>query len=193
MMAGVALAACHRDALPVATLACCDKTTAVKSESVGTDVADVSAVEAGAATELPPGPRFRREDGCARDFKPSTSTSRDMDEVRRLCAQGMAPLSAPVAASVAGGAAEVPFRLTASGACLRAAALASSGSVSLALLGPSGDVLASASSNEPLVVTPIDGTVCVREPGAYRAVVHFLSQPSEGSSVTIQVWQAKKE
>jgi hypothetical protein len=193
MVAGVALAACHRDALPVATLACCDKTAALKSEDSVSEMADASTVEASAVSELAPGPRFRREEGCARDLKSSASASRDIDELRRLCAQGMAPLSTPVVVTAAGGIAEAPFRLNVSGACLRAAAVAASGAVSLALVGPSGEILASASSAEPLVVTPADGTVCVREPGAYRAVVRFLSQPNEGSSVTIQVWQAKKE
>jgi hypothetical protein len=193
MVAGVALAACHRDALPAATLACCDKTAALKSEDSVSEIADASVAEASAVTEFPTGSRFRREEGCARDFKSSVSASRDIDELRRLCAQGMAPLSAPVVVTPAGGNGEAPFRLTTSGACLRAAAVAASGAVSLALVGPSGDILASASSSEPLIVTPPDGTVCVREPGAYRAVVRFLSQPNDGSSVTIQVWQAKKE
>jgi len=71
--------------------------------------------------------------------------------------------------------------------------VALSGALSLSLIGPSGEALASASSAEPLTVAPIDGTVCVREPGAYRAVVRTPRSPGEVSSVTIQVWQAKKE
>jgi hypothetical protein len=154
---------------------------------------DVAVVDAGPMTELLPGPRFRHEDGCARDFKPSGSVSRDMAELQRLCAQGMVPISDAVAATVQGGAAEATFRITSSGTCLRAGAVAPSSGVSLSLLGPAGDVLTSASSSEPLSVAPIDGTVCVREPGAYRAVVRVLAVPFEASSVTIQVWQAKKE
>jgi hypothetical protein len=179
--------------LPAATLACCDKTTVSKGPDAVQEIADASPSEAATTTDLAAGPRFHREEGCARDFKPTAAASSDIDELRRLCAQGMAPLSAPVVASVTAGVAEVPFRVAGSGGCLRAAAVAPSGGFSLALVGPSSDVLASAFSSEPLVVTPADGTVCVREPGAYRAVVHFLSQPSDGSGVTIQVWQAKKE
>jgi hypothetical protein len=191
-VAGLVLAACHRASAPAAVL-CCDKSGSTKLEDAGPAAVDITGVDARAAVELPAGPRFRREDGCARDFKPSGSVSRDMAELQRLCAQGMAPLADAVAVAVSGGAAEATFRVVSSGACLRAGAVALSGGVSLSLLRPNGDVLANASSIEPQSVAPIDGTVCVREPGAYRAVVRLLASPTEVSSVTIQVWQAKKE
>ena len=167
-----------------------------KVEDAGADALDTAAavdagpVVVGAST----GPRFRRADGCARDYKPSGSAERDMSELQRLCAQGMAPLSDAATAPVAvDGAAEATFRVTSPGVCLRAGAVAPSGALSLSLIGPSGEALASASSAEPLSVAPIDGTVCVREPGPYRAVIRVLGSPGEVSSVTIQVWQAKKE
>jgi len=195
MVAGLVLAACHRASLPAA-IACCDKSSPAKVEDAGSDAFDTaSAADAGPAAELAPGPRFRRADGCARDYKASGSAGRDMSELQRLCAQGMAPLSDAATAPVAvdGGVAEATFRVTSAGVCLRAGAVASSGALSLSLIGPSGDLLASASSAEPLSVAPIDGTVCVREPGPYRAVIRVLGSPGEVSSVTIQVWQAKKE
>jgi hypothetical protein len=191
MVAGVALAACHRDSLP-ATLACCDKSSTMKAMDAGSGLLD-AASGAAPAVELVPVPRFRWEEGCARDFKSSGTASRDIAELQRLCAQGMAPISEPVVAAVRGGAAEATFRITAAGACLRAGAVAPSGGISLSLLSPVGEVLASASSTEPLSVAPMDGTVCVREPGPYRAMVRVPALTTEVSSVTIQVWQAKKD
>ena len=119
-----------------------------------------------------PALKFRRADGCARDYKPSGSLGRDMSELQRLCAQGMAPLSDAATVTVPlDGRAEATFRVASPGVCLRAGVVALSGALSLSLIGPTGDALASASSVEPLSVVPVDGTVCVREPGAYRAAV----------------------
>jgi hypothetical protein len=172
---------------------CCDKTAMTKIDGAGSDAAEVAAVDAQSAAELATGPRFRREEGCARDFRPGGSTSADLAELGRLCAQGMAPVADAVTAPLQAGGAEATFRVTARGACLRAGAAAQSGAVSLSLVAPSGDVLTSATSADPTAVAPIDGTVCVREPGAYRAVVRVAPAVAEPSSVTIQVWQAKKE
>jgi hypothetical protein len=185
------VAACHRASLPAAVV-CCDKGSATKVEDAGSGAVEVAPVDAG-PVEVSAGPRFRREDSCARDFKTSGSVGRDMAELQRLCAQGMVPISEAAVATVQGSAAEATFRINATGACLRAGAVAASGGLSLSLMGPTGDVLASASSNEALSVAPMDGTVCVREPGAYRALVRLPAASTEVSSVTIQVWQAKKE
>src|SRR5437868_5257111 len=53
--------------------------------------------------------------------------------------------------------------------------------------------LASAASVEPLGVVPADGTVCVREPGTYRALVHLSGSPVEGASLVVQIWQASRD
>jgi hypothetical protein len=87
---------------------------------------------------------------------------------------------------------EIPFRVTATTACLRAGAVATSGGVSLSLTAGADDVLAASTSNEPLGLAPIDGTVCVREPGPYRVVVRSISA-TETSSVTVQIWQATRD
>src|SRR3954447_25496018 len=140
MVTGLVLAACHRASVPAA-IACCGKSPA-KAEDAGADTFDTAAaVDAGsAAAGLPAGPKFRRADGCARDYKPSGSTDRDMSELQRLCAQGMAPLSDAVTVAVAvDGAAEATFRVTSPGVCLRAGAVALSGALSLSLIGPSGE------------------------------------------------------
>src|SRR4051794_21798650 len=102
MVAGLVLAACHRASVPAA-IACCGKSSPAKLEDAGADTFDTAAaVDAGpVAVGLPSGPRFRRADGCARDYKPSGSTDRDMSELQRLCAQGMAPLSDAVTVAVA--------------------------------------------------------------------------------------------
>jgi hypothetical protein len=139
-------------------------------------------------------PRFRREEGCARDFKPTGKALEDVAALERLCAQGMAPLLAePVSARASSaGLVEVPFQLG-SAACVRAAAVAAGGSLSMSLVDPRGAQVAVASSIESLGVVPVDGTVCVREPGAYRTVVRVASPSAESTNVTVQVWQASRD
>jgi len=140
-------------------------------------------------------PRFRREDGCARDFKPSGDAARDIVELGRLCGQGMAPLCAEPTSGNAppGGTIEAPFRVTGSSACLRAGTVSSTTGLSLSLLNQRGELLSGSSSNEALAVAPIDGTVCVREPGVYRAVVRVAPSATAPSSLIIQVWQAARD
>jgi hypothetical protein len=87
---------------------------------------------------------------------------------------------------------EVPFDVTVA-TCLRAAAVAVPGGLSVALIDPRGAPVASASSLEPFGVVPVDGTVCVRETGTYRALVGLSSGPADAANVTVQIWQASRD
>jgi len=89
---------------------------------------------------------------------------------------------------------EVPFRITSPG-CFRGAAVGAQPGLSMTLLDPQGNVLATASSREPFVLVPTDGTVCVREIGDYRTSVRMSASPDPrpASSVTVQIWQASHE
>src|SRR6266508_6387261 len=167
------------------TPGCCDK-----GETGGR-----ASPETNEQRELRLGSRFRREDGCARDFKSSGEAARDLVELGRLCGQGMAPLltDAMTGSAPPGGTVEATFRVTGSSACLRAGTVASGGGLSLSLLNQRGELLAGSSSTESLTVAPVDGTVCVREPGAYRAVVRVAPTASATSTLTIQVWQAARD
>lgn len=139
-------------------------------------------------------PRFRKEEGCARNFKSNGAARDDVVLLERLCAQGMAPLlPEPVTTTASSaGLVEVPFKVASAG-CLRGGAVAPAGALSIAFLDPHGASLVSASSTEPLGVVPVDGTICVREPGAYRAVVRLSPAPSEATNVTVQIWQASRD
>jgi hypothetical protein len=181
---------CNHASKPSAA-GCCDPPELAKGGDSG--AAFRGATEA-ATTSALAGPRFRREEGCARDFKSSGTALEDVAALERLCAQGMAPLLAePVSARASSaGVVEVPFQLG-SAACVRAAVVAAGGALSLSLVDPRGAPVANASSIEPLGVVPVDGTVCVREPGAYRTIVRISSPNAESTNVTVQVWQASRE
>jgi hypothetical protein len=116
----------------------------------------------------------------------------DVARLEHLCAQGMvAILPEPISARATAGVVDVPFRL-ASPACVRAAAVSPAGPLSISLLDSRGVALATASSFEPLAVVPTDGTVCVRDPGSYRALVR-LAPATEPANVALQVWQATRD
>jgi hypothetical protein len=181
---------CNHASKPSAA-GCCDQPDPARAAETG--IEGHAAPDAGGAVALV-GPRFRKEEGCTRDFKSSGAAAEDVASLEHFCAQGMAPLlSEPVSAKASSaGVVEVPFQVG-SAACLRAAAVATAGSMSVSLVDPRGASLAQASSVEPLGVVPIDGPVCVREPGAYRTVVRISSPSAEGTNVTVQVWQASRD
>jgi hypothetical protein len=185
---GWAVIGCNHASKPSAA-GCCDQPDPTRAGETGSETR--SANDAGAALA---GTRFRKEEGCARDFKSSGTAQDDVASLERLCAQGMAPLLAePTSARASSaGVVEVPFQVSSS-ACLRAAAVAGAGAISVSLVDPRGGSLASASSVEPLGVVPVDGPVCVREPGSYRAVVRISPSSAEATNVTVQVWQASRD
>jgi hypothetical protein len=187
---GLVMAACNHGSKPTAP-GCCDRPESARPEAGSSEAR--ARLEAGATTPSPAGPRFRKEEGCARDFKPSVTASQDLAELARLCGQGMAPLFTEAASAVSGGV-EVPFRITSAG-CFRAAVVAAQAGLSMSLLDPQGVVLAAGSSAEPFALVPVDGNVCVREPGDYRAIVRMSipREPRPASSMTIQVWQASRD
>jgi len=182
---------CNHASKPSAA-GCCDQPDPARGADTGSERR--SAVEGGAASASLAGPRFRKEEGCARDFKSSGAALEDVASLERLCAQGMAPLLAEPASvrASSAGVVEVPFQVG-SAACLRAAAVAAGGALSVSLVDPRGAPLANASSIEAIGVVPVDGPVCVREPGAYRTVVRISSPPAEATNVTVQVWQASRD
>jgi hypothetical protein len=182
--------ACNHASKPSAA-GCCDQPDPARGGDAGPEV---RAADAGAASASQAAPRFRREEGCARDFKSTGAPLDDVALLEKLCAQGMAPLLAePVSLrSSSAGVVEIPFQVG-SAACLRAAVVAGGGALSVSLVDPRGAPLANASSIEPLGVVPVDGPVCVREPGAYRTVVRISSPSSEATNVTVQVWQASRD
>jgi hypothetical protein len=65
--------------------------------------------------------------------------------------------------------------------------------LSVALEGPGGELLASVRSSESLGLLPVDGPICVREPGPYRATVHLASSAPEATNVAMQVWQSGRD
>jgi len=134
------------------------------------------------------------EDGCARDFKTSGEPSRDLAELERLCAQGLTPVLAPTENARPAGtsAVEVFFRVTGSTVCLRAGAVGVSFGQILSLESAPGKVLAAAAATETIAVVPVDGTVCVREPGVYRLVVK-AAPSAEARTLSVQVWQASRD
>ena len=170
---------------------CCDKGEGARGLEAGVESrVGADAAAPGAAFVAS---RFRKEEGCARDFKASGTATEDVARLERLCAQGMvAVLPEPVSTrATPAGVVEITFRLV-SPACVRAAAASMAGPLSISLLDPGGATLAAASSFEPIAVVPTDGPICMREPGSYRALVR-LSPASEPSSVTLQVWQAARD
>jgi hypothetical protein len=152
------------------------------------DAAESRAGDESAAVPLA-GPRFRKEEGCARDFQAGGSQREGLALLERLCAQGMAPLLAEPLSTTASAVAEVPFQVATAG-CLRAGAVSAGGALSMTLVDPRGSVLSAASSTEPVAVVPIDGTLCVRVPGTYRAAVRLSGGASQ---VTVQIWQAYRD
>jgi hypothetical protein len=182
---------CNHASKPSAA-GCCDQPDPARASDSGPE--SRGAGEGGLASATLSAPRFRREEGCARDFRSTGTPAEDVMSLERLCAQGMAPLlTEPASARTSSaGVVEIPFQVG-SAACLRAAAVAAGGALSVSLVDPRGISLASASSTEPLGVVPVDGPVCVREPGAYRTVVRMSSPSSEATNVTVQVWQASRD
>lgn len=149
------------------------------------------------SVDVPPivAPRWRREDGCARNWAPAGDPSTDVMALGRICAQGTAALFAqPAVIRVAPGrAARVPFALTATPACLYAAAAANSGGLSVSLLSPQGDAVASISSTEPVALAPPDGPVCVRQAGTYQVQINVAAATdasSAAAAVAVQIWRA---
>jgi hypothetical protein len=191
MLLGILFVDCNRTSKP-STPGCCDRGDPGRGGETGSE--SRAALEAGTAAVTPAASRFRKEEGCARDFKSSGTAREDVVSLERLCAQGMASLLSEPASAIAtaAGIVEVPFKVT-SPACLRGAVVAATGGLSFSLVDPRGASLASASSTEPVGVVPVDGTVCVREPGGYRAVVRLSAPPVEAASVTVQIWQASRD
>lgn len=182
-------AGCSHASKPTAP-GCCEKSGPGWTDDAGAD----SAAPVASVPAKPPA-RFRLEEGCARDFKWSGEGARDLVEVERLCAQGLAPILAATETSRSNGAetVDVPFRVTGSTACLRAAALGVAPGQIISIENARGTVLARAAAVEALAVVPVDGTVCVREPGTYRLVVKAPSGGSEPRTLTVQVWQASRD
>jgi hypothetical protein len=188
-LAGATLLECSHGSKPTAP-GSIEKSGPGWTDDAGSD----SASPVGSVPSKPPA-RFRLEEGCARDFKSSGEASRDLGEVERLCAQGLAPILAATETSRSGGAdpIEVGFRVTGSTACLRAAVLGAAPGQMVSIENSRGGVLARAVATESLAVVPIDGTVCVREPGGYRLAVKPASGGSEARTLTVQVWQASRD
>jgi hypothetical protein len=183
------LAACGRASKPTAP-GCCEKSGPGWTDDAGADSAAPSA-----SVPVKPPARFRIEEGCARDFKASGEPASDLAELERLCAQGLAPILAATETTrtPASGQLEIPFRVGGSTACLRAGAVGIAPGQVLSLEGAQGKLLASAASTETIAVVPIDGTVCVREAGAYRFVVKPAPSSAEARTLTVQVWQATRD
>ncbi|MET0592232.1 MAG: hypothetical protein ABW133_06005 [Polyangiaceae bacterium] len=189
VLAGGFGAGCSHASKPTAP-GCCEKSGPGWTDDAGADgAAPVASVPA-----KPPA-RFRLEEGCARDFKWSGEGSRDLGELERLCAQGLAPILGAAETSRSNGAetVDVPFQVTGSTACLRAAALGVAPGQIVSIENTRGAVLARAAAVEALAVVPVDGTVCVREPGTYRLVIKAPSGGSEARTLTVQVWQASRD
>jgi hypothetical protein len=185
---GALLVGCKHASNPSAP-GCCDKGETARGLEAG---AESRAFDAGATGFVSVGSRFRKEEGCARDFKTSGTAMEDVARLEHLCAQGMvAILPEPASLRSTAGVVDVPFRL-ASPACVRAAAVSSAGPLSISLLDSRGATLATASAFEPLAVVPTDGTVCVRDPGSYRALVR-LAPATEPANVALQIWQAVRD
>jgi hypothetical protein len=181
--------ACSR-ATKATTPGCCEKSGPGWTEDAGID----GAAPIGSAPTKPPA-RFRIEEGCARDFKPSGEPARDIGELERLCAQGLAPMLGPNETARSSGAepVEVPFRVTGSTACLRAGAVGVAPGQVLSLESARGTVLAASMATETTAVVPVDGTVCVREAGTYRLIVKPLPAGAEARTLSVQVWQAARD
>ena len=179
---------CSR-ATKATTPGCCEK-SGPSTEDAGAD----SATPVASAPPKPP-PRFRIEEGCARDFKSSGEPARDIGELERLCAQGLAPMLGPTESVRSSGAEplDVPFRVTGSTACLRAGAVGVAAGQVLSLENARGTVLASAMTTDVAAVVPVDGTVCVREAGAYRLLVKPSPAGAEARTLSVQVWQAARD
>ncbi len=183
------LLACGRASKPTAP-GCCEKSGPGWTDDAGTD----SAAPLATASATPPA-RFRGEEGCARDFKTSGEPTRDLAELERLCAQGLAPVFASTESARSAGseAVEVPFRLTGSTACLRAGVVGIAPGQVVSLENARGKVIAAAVSTETIAVVPVDGTVCVREAGTYRLVVAAAGAGAEARTLTVQVWHASRD
>ena len=188
-MAGILLLGCKRGA-PVVSASCCDKAEGERDDAAVVEATEVGLARIGSAGK----PRFRREEGCARDLRLDGGADGDMAELQRLCAQGMLPILPEIAVATAlrGANVETPFRVTAAPACLRAAVVADTPGLAMSLVGPAGEVLARATSADAIGVIPVDGTVCVREPGTFNVLVK-AADGSEGASVRVQIWQATRD
>jgi hypothetical protein len=182
-------ASCSR-ATKATTPGCCEKSGAGSTEDAGADSAAPVA-----STPAKPPPRFRIEEGCARDFKATGELGRDIAELERLCAQGLAPILGPTEISRSSGAEplDVPFRITGSTACLRGGAVGVAPGQVLSLENARGTVLGSAMATETTAVVPVDGTVCVREAGAYRLILKPPPAAAEARTLSVQVWQAARD
>jgi hypothetical protein len=191
VVVGVVASGCNH-ASKASAPGCCDRAESTRGGETGPD--SRLGAEPGGPSAPTASPRFRKEEGCARDFKSNGAPRDDIARLERLCAQGMVPLlPEPVSATASpAGVVEVPFKVASAG-CLRGGAVAPAGALSIAFFDPRGASLISASSTEPLGVVPVDGTICVREPGAYRAVVRLSPAPSEATNVTVQIWQASRD
>ena len=183
------LAACGRASKPTAP-GCCEKSGPGWTDDAGAD----SGVPDATAAAKPP-TRFRGEEGCTRDFKTSNEASRDLGELERLCAQGLSPVLAPAEMTQSSGSqpVEVAFRVAGSTACLRAGAVGIAPGQVISLESAKGKVLAAVTSVEAIAVVPVDGTVCVREPGTYRLDVKPAATSTEARTLSVQVWQASRE
>jgi hypothetical protein len=188
---GFILSACNHASKPTASGSAerAESARGVDSWSDGRASIDGDAV-------VPPssGARFRKEEGCARDFGSTGAALDDMAELERLCARGMTPLFAvPLQARASStGVVDVPFSVDAP-ACLRVGAVAPVAGLSLSVFDPHGAPLLNASSSEPFGIVPVDGTVCVRDLGTYRTVVRLAGAAADGATVCVQIWQATRD
>jgi hypothetical protein len=177
----------HLDAAAVA--ACCD--AAPPLDATPPWPTDASAVK----TAPLAGERFIAAEGCARDMRVRGPLGKSLAELGRLCAQGMKAVDDVVQASVAPGESiDASWSVASRPMCLRVGVVATSGDLSIALEGPGG-LLAEVRSSELVGLLPVDGPICVREPGLYRATVHLSARAADasprapdGASVALQIW-----
>ncbi len=151
----------------------------------------VESSEPEAATAAPtPPPEI--PDGCTSDVDPDSDAEPLLEQVAESCLEDMHPIAPePLLVNLAPGALkDLPFTIMDPSKCVRAVATGAKEvrEIDLTIVDRSDHVLGQDKLPGSIALANLDGPVCFKDPGQYRAVVRMV----DGSgSVAIQVWQAE--
>ncbi|HEY3594209.1 MAG TPA: hypothetical protein VGL13_10045, partial [Polyangiaceae bacterium] len=174
-----------------ARAACCREPDAARAETVVATAREVVLPDLPTTRVLEEKLTAREE--CAKELRVKGPLERNLAELGQLCAPGMNAAGPGAKASGSAATADVTLNVSSRPMCFRAGALVSAGEVSLALVGPHGETLASLRSADSVGVLPSDGPFCVRETGVYHATAKVDAKASENAEVALRVWRTGRE
>ena len=131
-------------------------------------------------------------DGCTTDVAPRAKAAPLMEQVAKSCIVDMSPVAPePWLVSLEPGKVkELPFTILDPSRCVRAVATGAKEvkELELAVVDRSDQVWGKDELPGAIALANLDGPICFKDPGQYRAVVRLVDGSGE---VAVQVWQTR--